>query len=170
MTIDNDIRTEMLVLVLQKRYFSDSPFTGASVDSYDEETENMKFLLSLGDSESKMNEVKQTADHIVLILAHTWDGPGGRWPLKSYTMKICCLEEVIMFLNYLHLQELARHSLRSKFQLHRTSAWHNWPRFCPRGRARSWSKSQPLHLAGRRHPLQLGRQRGFQQWLLPPRK
>ena len=31
-----------------------------------EDSENMKFLLSLGDSELKMKELKQSADHIVL--------------------------------------------------------------------------------------------------------
>ena len=39
----------------------------------------MKFLLSLGDSELKMKELKQSADHIVLILARSWEGPAGKW-------------------------------------------------------------------------------------------
>ena len=44
-----------------------------------EDSENMKFLLSLGDSELKMKELKQSADHIILILARSWEGPAGKW-------------------------------------------------------------------------------------------
>ena len=68
-------RTQPFSLMLQTYQHCN---TGV-VDGSAEYSENMKFLLSLGDSELKMKELKQSADHIILILARSWEGPAGKW-------------------------------------------------------------------------------------------
>ena len=47
----------------------DNPFTGTN-----DETENEKLLKALGDTQAERKELKQTADHIVLIL-NVYGGP-----------------------------------------------------------------------------------------------